>query len=252
MNTMKMKVLLMLIVGSLWIGGCSDDEATKEGIRLQMKAVTNLSTINGKTSATGLEFSQILLGVRELEFETLEEDDMEDVEDDQDGENDDGEDDNEEVEFEGSFVVDLVNGTSTPDFGLATVQTGIYEEIEIETGPILTNGNSIFIAFSYTPDGGGSPIQVQFSSQEEIEIEIEDETNGFQLDANTLTNMLVLLDLDALFSGIDLSNAVADEDDIVRINDSSNAEIAEQILANLEDSCDAGEDDDNDDEIDED
>lgn len=249
---MKLRVLLMLIVGSLWIGGCSDDESTAEGIKLQMKAVTSLSTINGRTSATGLEFSQILLGVRELEFETMDEDDMEDAADDIDGDNDDGEDDNEEVEFEGSFVVDLINGTSTPDFGLASVQPGIYEEIEIEMGPILENDNSIFIAFSYIPDGGGSAVQVEFSSQEEIEFEIEDETNGFQLDANTLTNMLVLLDLDALFSGIDLSTAVADEDGVVRINDSSNSGITQQILSNLEDACNAGEDDDNDDDIDED
>jgi hypothetical protein len=252
MNTMKMRVLLMLIVGSLWVGGCNDDESTAEGIKLQMKAVTSLSTINGRTSATGLEFSQILLGVRELEFETLEEDDLEDSNDDIDGDNDDGEDDNEEVEFEGSFVVDLINGTSTPDFGLANVQPGIYEEIEIEMGPILENSNSIFIAFSYIPDGGGSAVQVEFSFQEEIEFEIEDETNGFQLDANTLTNMLVLLDLDALFSGIDLSTAVADEDGVVRINDSSNSGITQQILSNLEDACNAGEDDDNDDDIDED
>jgi hypothetical protein len=249
---MKMRVLLMLIVGSLWVGGCNNDEPTAEGIKLQMKAVTSLSTINGRTSTTGLEFSQILLGVRELEFETLEEDDLEDSNDDSDGDNDDGEDDNEEVEFEGAFVVDLVNGTSTPDFGLANVQPGIYEEIEIEMGPILENSNSIFIAFSYTPDGGGSPVQVEFSSQEEIEFEIEDETTGFQLDANTLTNILVLLDLDALFSGIDLSTAEADEDGVVRINDSSNSGITQQILSNLEDACDAGEDDDNDDDIDED
>ncbi len=249
---MKMRVLLMLIVGSLWVGGCNNDEPTAEGIKLQMKAVTSLSTINGRTSATGLEFSQILLGVRELEFETLEEDDLEDSNDDLDGDNDDGEDDNEEIEFEGSYVVDLINGTSTPDFGLASVQPGIYEEIEIEMGPILENNNSIFIAFSYIPDGGGSAVQVEFSSQEEIEFEIEDETTGFQLDANALTNMLVILDLDALFSGIDLSTAVADEDGVVRINDSSNSGITQQILSNLEDACDAGEDDDNDDDIDED
>lgn len=249
---MKMRVLLMLIVGSLWVGGCNNDEPTAEGIKLQMRAVTSQSTINGRTSATGLKFSQILLGVRELEFETLEEDDLEDSNDDIDGDNDDGEDDNEEVEFEGSFVVDLINGTSTPDFGLASVQPGIYEEIEIEMGTILENNNSIFIAFSYTPDGGGSAVQVEFSSQEEIEFEIEDETTGFQLDANALTNMLVLLDLDALFSGIDLSTAVADEDGVVRINDSSNSGITQQILSNLEDACDAGEDDDNDGDIDED
>lgn len=249
---MKMRVLLMLIVGSLWVGGCNNDEPTAEGIKLQMKAVTSLSTIKGRTSATGLEFSQILLGVRELEFETLEEDDLEDSNDAMDGDNDDGEDDNEEVEFEGSFVVDLINGTSTPDFGLASVRPGIYEEIEIEMGPILENNNSIFIAFSYTPAGGSSAVQVEFSSQEEIEFEIEDETTGFQLDANALTNMLVILDLDALFSGIDLSTAVADEDSVVRINDSSNSGITQQILANLDDAFDAGEDDDNDDNIDED
>lgn len=249
---MKMRMLLILIVGSLWVGGCSNDDPAAEGVKLKMKAVTTLSEINGRTSATGLVFSEILLGVRELEFESLEEDDLEDSNDDSDGEDDDGEDDNEEIEFKGSYIVDLVNGTSTPDFGLADVQPGIYEEIEIELGPILPNNNSVFIVFTYTPDGGGSPVQVEFSTQEEFEFEIEDETTGYQLDANALTNLLVLLDLDALFAGIDLSEAEADDDGVVRINDSSNSGITQQILSNFEDSCDAGEDRDDDDDIDED
>lgn len=248
---MKMKVLLMLIMGSLWLVGCSDDPAT-EGVNIQMKAVTNLSTINnGRTNATELEFNEVLLGVRELEFETLEEDDQENSDDDSDGEDDDGEDDNEEIEFKGSYVVDLINGTSTPDFGLATLQPGVYEEIEIELGPVLPNNNSVFIAFTYTPDGG-TPVQVEFSTKREIEFEIEDEKSGYKLDANALTNILVLLDLDVLFSSVDLSTAEADDDGVVRINDTSNSKLVLQILSRLEDSCEAGEDEDDDDDIDED
>ncbi len=247
-----MRVLAMMIMGSLWIVGCNSDEPAAEGVKLQMKAVTNLSTISGgRTSASDLEFTEVLLGVRELEFETQEEDDQEDSLDDSDGESDDGEDDNEEIEFEGAFIVDLINGTSTPDFGLATVQPGVYEEIEIEMGPILPNNNTVLIAFTYTPDGG-APVAVEFSTKKEIEFEIEDETSGYQLDANTFTNLLVLLDLDALFAGVDLSTATADDDGVIRINDTRNSAITQQILSNFDDSCEAGEDKDDDDDIDED
>lgn len=245
-------MLLMLIAGSLWLVGCNNDDVATEGVKLQMKAVASVSTINdGRVNATSLEFNEVLLGVKEIEFETLEEDDQEDIDDDNDGENDDGEDDDEEIEFEGSYVVDLINGTSTPDFGLATLQPGVYEEIEIELGPVLPNNNTVFIAFTYTPDGG-SAVEVEFSTKKEIEFEIEDETNGFQLDANTLTNILVLLDLDVLFSSVDLSTAEADGDGVIRINDTSNSKLVLQILSKLDDSCEAGEDSDDDDEIDED
>ncbi len=248
---MRMKVLLMLIMGSLWLVGCSDDPAT-EGVNLQMKAVTKLSTINnGRTNATDLEFNQVLLGVRELEFETQEEDDQEDSDDDSDGEDDDGEDDNEKIEFKGSYVVDLINGTSTPDFGLAELQPGVYDEIEIELGPVLPNNNSVFIGFTYSSDGG-TPVQVEFSTKKEFEFEIEDDNSGYQLDANTLTNILVLFDLDVLFSSLDLSTAEADDDGVIRINDSSNSKLVLQILSRFKESCKAGKDDDDDDDIDED
>lgn len=249
---MKMKLLLMLIAGSLWLVGCSDNDLATEGVNLQMKAVASLSTINnGRTNAANLEFTEVLLGVKEIEFETMEEDDQEDIQDNNDGENDDGEDDNEEIEFRGSYIVDLIKGTSTPDLGLATLQPGVYEEIEIELGPVLLNNNSVFIAFTYTPDGG-SPVKVEFSTKKEIEFEIEDNKNGYQLDANTLTNILVLLDLDVLFSSVDLSTAEADGDGVIRINDSSNSKLVLQILSKLDDSCEAGEDSDDDDDIDED
>ena len=90
--------------------------------------------------ASGLVFSEILIGVTELEFETLEEDQREEEDDAYDGDHRDGEMENEEIEFEGEFVVDLIHGTSTPDFGIADILPGLYEEMEIEIGPVLEGG----------------------------------------------------------------------------------------------------------------
>lgn len=231
---MKTKIqLFLLTIGSLLVGACGSDPAL-EGVRMKMKVVTTQSSINGRLNATGLTFTDIMIGVDEIEFETELEDDQEDIA---------GEDDNLEVEFEGPYVVDLINGTSTPSLGIGDVPTGVYDELEIEMAPVLANGNTVFIKF--TANGK----TYEFSTTEEIEFEIED-LSGYTIDANSLQNILVLIDLDAVFAGIDLSGATADEDGVTRINDSSNSDIAQAILDQLENSCDAGEDDDRDGDID--
>lgn len=231
---MKTKLqFLLLTIGSLLVGACGSDPAL-EGVKMKMKAVTTQSSINGRVNATGLTFTDIMIGVDEIEFETDLEDDQEDNL---------GEDDELKVEFEGPYVIDLVNGTSTPNLGIGDVPTGVYDELEIELAPVLPLGNTVFIKFTYNGK------TYEFSTTEEIEIEVED-LSGYTIDANSLQNMLVLINLDAVFAGIDLSSAEADEDGVVRINDSSNSDIAQDIIDQLEDSCDAGEDDDRDGDID--
>jgi hypothetical protein len=123
------------------------------------------------------------------------------------------------------------------------VAGGVYDEIEIDVEPVMEDGNSIFIRFTYEGK------TYEFSTTEDLEIEIED-LAGYTVDENTLTNMLVLINLDSLFAGIDLSTAVADEDGVTRINETSNEDIADNILDQFEDSCDAGEDSDDDDDLD--
>lgn len=236
---MKVKIqFLVLAIAGLMVAACdsSSSDPKLEGVKMQMKAVASSSTINGKTSATGLTFTEVRLGVEELEFET----DLEDSEEDNSGE-----DDSEKVEFEGPYTVDLINGTSNPSFGLTDVAGGVYDEIEIDVEPVMEDGNSIFIRFTYEGK------TYEFSTTEDLEIEIED-LAGYTVDENTLTNMLVLINLDSLFAGIDLSTAVADEDGVIRINDTSNEDIADDILDQFEDSCDAGEDSDDDDDLDDD
>jgi len=249
-NYIKSITLTLLIGIGLIVQSCDNNEPGLANVKLEMKATTTLSSLNpsGRVMETGLVFTEIILGVTEIEFETLEENNSEDNGDfeDEDG---DGEDDNEEIEFEGNFVVDLITGTSTPDFGAADITPGLYEEIEIEMGPILDGGLTMFVAFQYTPDGGTESVSYEFSTTEEIEFELENES-GFFLDENALNQMLIVIDLDVIFANVDLSNATADSDRIVRINNSSNSQLYGQIFQSLNDAMEGGEDDDHDGEID--
>jgi hypothetical protein len=229
--------------------GNESNDPTLAQANLEMKAVTLESSIkNGRTKATAFEFTEIVVGVTEIEFEALEEDD-DDYDDEslEDSDNEE-EDDNEEIEFEGNFVVDLIRGTSTPDFGIANLTPGLYEEIKIKMEPILDGGNTVFISFNFLPDGGSESITVEYSNSLYLEIEIEDES-GFSLDAGTVNQILVVLDLDKLFVNIDLINAVADSDGIIRINNNSNQDLAPLINSNFKDALDGDEDEDGDGEI---
>ena len=243
----KTTAIALLMVLGIVLQSCSDsDDPSTTRVDLAMRATTQLSSFNaGRTQNSGLEFQEVLIGVTELEFETLEEKALEDS-----GEYDDGEDDSEEIEFEGNFVVDLINGTSTPDFGVSTILPGVYEEIEIEMEPILDGGNTMFVAFEFTPDGG-TATRVEYSNSDDLEFEIERDA-GFTLDEGSLNKILVLFDLDALFNGVDLNAAEADNDGVIRINENSNASLAQAIENNLDEVLEAGEDDDDDGDFDDD
>ena len=251
-NILKSTVLTLLIGLVILLQSCNNSDPGLSDIKLTMKATTSLSTINpsGRLANTGLVFTDVVIGVTEIEFETFEEDEAEDSGEIEDAD-DDGEDDNEEVEFEGNFVVDLIAGTSNPDFGQADIAPGFYEEMEIELSPILEGDITIFVAFDYTPDGAVDPVRYEYSTDAEMEFELEPE-GGFFLDEGALNQMLVLIDLDAMFANIDLNTATADIDGVVRINGSSNADLAAQIASNLEDVMEGGEDEDGDGEIDDD
>lgn len=249
---MKTTAFAFFIVLGIMLGGCDDGDAPGvANVSLKMKASTSLSktSSSGRSMATGLVFSQVLIGVTELEFETLE-DQLEEENEANGGEDNHGGTEDEEIEFEGNFVVDLIHGTSTPDFGVAEILPGLYEEIEVEISPILEGGKSVIIAFEI-PRQDADALRVEYSYSGELEIEIERDA-GFHFDGGSLHQMLVLFNLDLLFGNIDFSQAVADADGIIRIHAASNADLASLIMANFHAAFEAGEDHDGDDHIDED
>lgn len=121
---MKTKLIVSLMLTVLVFWSCDDNSLAPEGLQLKMKATTTSSRINssGRIQSTGYSFEQAMIGVRKFEFETTEDDDLVD--------------DSNEVEFEGSYVVDLIAGTSNPEFVNGKLLPGFYEEFEIELGKL--------------------------------------------------------------------------------------------------------------------
>jgi V8-like Glu-specific endopeptidase len=234
---MKTTLFALMMMAMTMLMSCNDNGPAMDGLNLTMKATTSTSKISksGRVQSGGYSFKTAMLGVREFEFET-------------EGDDDNGDDDSEEVEFKGSYVVDLIAGTSSPEFVNGNLTPGFYDEFEIELGRTLANGNTMFFVFKYKPATGDS-VSVEFSSKETLEFEFEDD-NGFEVKEGTLKNFLVLINLDNLFTGVDLSNATVSDDGVIRINDTTNSSMASIVKNNLDKSCEGGEDDDDDDDID--
>ncbi len=264
-NLIRSVAFAMLLAFAVLVTSCNDNNDTSlANIKVEMKATTTLSSIHpgGRVMASDFVYTEALVGVTKIELESLEESQMEDsgYKDDDDGDDhdddgyddhdDDGYDDHDdEIEFEGKFVVDLLRSTSTPDFGAANIVPGVYEEIEIDLNPIMDGGLTMFVAFYYTPSGAADPVNYEYSNNYKLEYELED-YNGIEVNGEILNQILVIFDLDALFAGVDLDGATADADGVVRINDSSNSDLAKQIASNLKSVMEAGEDHDDDGEFD--
>lgn len=232
------------------------------------------SPIAGRTTSLtmgdSVAFESILLGVSKLKFELADttHNDSTDCDDDREGSNsgpsriengddgddeddegdDDGDDDNDstKLEFKGAFIVDLLNGTSTPDFGIEQVVPGVYSKIKIKLSPILPDSNSIFV--KGTVFAGDTSYNIEFSSKMQMTLVIQSK-HGITLDGS-LNSILVTFDLDRFFEKINLASAHVDEDGVIRINPSFNPGTFAFLHLNLNSAMRCGKDDDHDGEID--
>jgi hypothetical protein len=253
---LSLYILLGLV---LFFTSCGESVDPVQGdVKMVMKATTTTGTINSgaRVAESNIEFTTAMIGVTEIELESLEsssdDDGDNDSDDDGDDDSDDGSDNHHdgefEIEYEGQFIVDLIAGTSDPDFGIADLFPETYKEIELKLRPIMDDGNSLFIAFSFQPTSG-DPVNVEISSKRELEFEVENH-DGIQVEGNNLSQILLLFNLDEVLEGIDFSQADVDEDGVIRINDNSNVAFTGSVLSNFVKSCKSGEDDDHDNEFD--
>src|SRR5690606_18955364 len=145
-----------LLAIALLAAACDDDDnkdadPKRAELGLQMRATTTQSQIDaGRAQETGLIFTGVWLGVSEIELETEDENIREAQ----------GQDDDDDIEFEGRYTVDLIQGTSSTDFGLADILPGVYEEIEFELNRIIGDTASILITFE-KPQDGADPLRVE-------------------------------------------------------------------------------------------
>jgi hypothetical protein len=224
-------------------------------------AAGRTSTTSRLTSGDSVTFESMLLGVSKLKFDlkdTTQDDSTRCGDDDGrttdpgrilhggDGDEDEDEDDSTKLNFEGAFVVDLLNGTSTPDFGIAQVVPGVFSEIEIKLAPILPDSNSIFVKGTVFIDS--IPYHIEFSSHMRMSFKIHSK-EGIELNGS-LNSILVELDLDRFFENINLASAQVDDDGVIRINPSFNPGIFAFLHLKLPGALRCGKDDDHDGDID--
>jgi hypothetical protein len=207
MKTMKIKFFGLLIISGILVTGCDPAEPAAKGVDLTMNAVSSAQGFN-------FGFSKIMIGIKDIEFETEAEDLLEKAS---------GESSSEKVEFKGPYAVNLSNGLCDTDFQIGDFTNGTYDEMEIKLGPVLPNGNTITISFAFAFPGMDS-IKFEFSTKEEFEIEI--------------------------LQSMDFSTFGGMGGQTFQINDTMNAKWADKFKQSLKGFCSGGEDSDGDGDID--
>lgn len=209
---MKKTIYLLVAVLIFTISSCKKDDE-KANAKFSVKQMTTSSKAVQSGTFT---FSKANIGISEIDFE------IETGDDDQD------------FEYEGAFQFDILTGTSSPAIPTIEVAPGTYHELEFEIDDVLASGKSIEISGTYNDDNS---YQFEFTSTLEEDYDIEN-INGITASFGQTVNFVLDLDLVALFNDVDFGSADMDNDNIIRINSSSNSDLASIIEDNLDDIMD--------------
>jgi hypothetical protein len=220
--------------------------------RSAVAAPTIISVKNSAGVTTGeMVLTKALIAVKEIEIEMEGQDD-------------------EESEYTGTFLVDLLSNTVTPDFPVISLPGGKYDEIEMEIdkldgtetdadgNPLVVAtddmfGRSLYLEGTYTPNGGTTQdFSLAFNTEEEIKLKDSDSVNSFAITG--FTELLIAFRMDNWFDfsnretnpdAVDLPTGIAISLDSATATGESQKMI-EVIQENIEDSADFGEDSDGD------
>ncbi|HSA58956.1 MAG TPA: hypothetical protein VLJ37_04655 [bacterium] len=171
----------------------------------------------------------------------------------QDGSQDEGAQD---IQFNGPFVVDLLNAGEISGLEGLQIPTGRYCRIELvlkkleSTGPMFNKSVQIEGARS-----DGTPFLMTTEVDEEFKL--ENESTGFLIEeADPLSVFFIAFDLDQWFNGVDLMDTFIEVssggggEPIILINDIKNQTVQELIEENIKHSADLFEDSDDNDSLD--
>lgn len=210
-------IVKLMSAAAIVILAASCTKSNDTGISLSIKGTTTLPAIKKSAAIEGYNFSEALLGIKEIEIKK--EDELLN-------------DGNTEFDFSGSYIVDLLAGTTTPELGFSEFTPGTYNKFESETASVLPGGKSLSLKGTYT-SADGTLYTFEFSTSGEVEFEFESDS-GFVLTEGTVLDMLINLNLPMLFEGVDFSKATVNGEGIILINESSNLAILETIINNID------------------
>jgi hypothetical protein len=232
---------------------CSEDQddAPNGQLRLSARATFDGSatakSTTAKTVNADLEITEFLVNVSEFELELddddFESDDDDDMEDDDFWDDDGFLDSDDEIELQGPFELNLLEGQIT--FINTQVPNGRFEELEFEFDASTDSqsdlfGKSILIRGSFQ----GTPFEFWHDFEDELEVDFDDPSLDIVI-SGSAESLVVDFDLSLLFNsslGIDLTQAQDGNDDgLIEISptdqDGNNA-LANQIKEKIKDIID--------------
>jgi hypothetical protein len=228
-----MKSIINLTMASIVIASVSCTKSNTDnntGIALSFKAKTSLlaglpaSDPVTKGAAAGFTFSEALIGIKQIELKREEEEfsDSAMVHNPMN---------KHKFDFEGSYLVDLLAGTSTPDIGFTDFVPGTYNKFESETAQLIHEGKTVSVIGTYT-DPSSKVYNFNFSTKAEFEFEFESDS-GFVLTQGKIMEMLINFNLPLLFNSVDFSKATVNATGVILIDETNNAELYKKIKHNI-------------------
>ena len=220
----KTVILAAIVITSISFAGCQKDTNAVPQIGLKFNTVTTAIPLNSDLKSTQqlkeLEFTSGFITLREVEFEVETDDDSIEV----------------NFNIELNTKIDFATGETDPDISFVEIPAGTYNEMEVEI-ELQDEGDSpaMVLNGSYVDaEGTSHPVRFEFNSGETFEVEKEG-TITFATNESALAQ--ITFDPTAWFAGVSneqMSNATKDNDGVIVISETQNANIFDVVADGLD------------------
>ncbi len=220
LNRLASALLIIFLIG---FGACSDDgdENGDPTVSFNFNTVNTASGISagGRILANTLAFTSGTITLSEIQFEA---------------ETDEG--DSIEVDFGQNVVIDFATGESTPDVSGLAFTPGTYAEASVEL-ELLDEGSTPSVILEGTfvdREDQSHAIRFEFNSGETFEVEKE---GNIVINADASVVAEVTFDPVTWFAEVSsamLENATKNDQDVIVISETSNAEIFNIVADGLD------------------
>lgn len=241
-----MKTRIYAIFLTLFVLACGAGLTGLAYVDLEVLGTNNSTEIGNALSEFQLAFGKAKIVLSEIEFEQAI--------------NCDDDDDENEFDYEGPYIVNLLTRDSQPSLDEVQLEPGRYckmklklDELEDDELPSGVSQNDEMVGLSLLIEGQveGS-VNFILRIEEDQEYELESVTdNGFLLNPDETQTLFLVFDIGQLFSGIDFDELDVVNDTAV-IDEDNNEDAYDVIKENLKSFSSLSSDSDEDDEYDDD
>jgi|TARA_R110002050_G_scaffold152504_2_gene280006 hypothetical protein len=222
MKKMNFRILGLAVILAAGVSftSCEKDESqTEPTVGLKFNTVTSSVSLKS-TQARELSFTSGFITLREVQFQIETDNDSVEV----------------DFNIELNTQIDFATGETDPDISYAEIPAGTYNEMEVEI-ELQDEGDSPAMVLNGTyvdADGVSHDVRFEFNSGETFEVEKEG-TITFATNASALAQ--VTFDPTAWFADVEneqLSNATKDNEGVIVISETQNANIFDVVADGLD------------------